>query len=98
MGESDSGSVPPDGPGYPLDHLPNDLHLNPALAEQGMEYCTVFPRQAGPQHDYTHDGRHLPRLLSLLRLDQHRGNETFHFSGAQRPVPHPDGHRVEELT
>ena len=90
MGESDSGSIPLDGPRYAVHHLPNDLHLDTTFAEQGVEYCTILARQAGPQHDYTNDGSHLPRVLSLLCVNQHRGNETFHFSGLERTVPHPD--------
>ena len=98
MGESDPGQVSADGPRYVVHHLPNDLHLDTSLAEQGVEYRTILARQARPQYNYTDDGRHLPRVLSLLCLNQHRGYETFHLCGAERPIPDPDGHRVEELT
>ena len=98
MGESDPGPVPLDGPSYAVYHLPNDLHIDTALAEQGVEYRTILAGQAGPQHDYTNDGSHLPRVFSLLCVNQHRGYETFHLGGAQRSLPHPDGHRVKELT
>lgn len=97
LGKLVASQVLADGPSDSINHLLDHLHLNSALAEQGMDYCTVIARETGSEHYHTHDGCHLSCLLRLLRFYQYRGHETIHFGSTECPVSDPNGDRLEEL-
>ena len=71
LGKSDLGQIPLDGPCDSVNSLSDYLHLTSASPEQGLEHCKVFTEPIRSKHDHTHDGRYLPRLFGLLRLDQY---------------------------
>ena len=98
MGELDSSSLPFDGTGHSLNSLLDHLYLNLASVEQRMVYCEVNTRQVRSEHNHSHDGCDLSSLLSLLRLDKHRGYEAFHLGGFECIVRDLNGHCIEELT
>ena len=96
LGEPDPGQVPPDGPRHPIDRLLDHFYLTSASLEQGVEHRTILSQPSGSEHDHADDGRYLPRLFGLLRVNQHRGHETIHLCRLERPLPHSDGNSVEE--
>jgi len=98
MEQSDVGSLPFDGPRHALNGASNNLHLHPALTQQGLPNSTLIAGPTRPKHNHDHDGRYLPSLLSLLCLNQYRGHETFHIGSAKRPLLDSHGHRPEKLS
>ena len=96
LGKPDPGQVLAHGLSHSFDCVLDDLHLALAPPEQRVEHRPLIAEQAGPEHDHAHDGSHLPGLLRLLRLNQHRGHETLHLGRSQCSLPHLDGNCAQE--
>lgn len=98
LGEPNPGPIPAHGLGHFVYHLPDDIYLYSAFAEQRMVNCKIISGPARPKHNHSDDGCNLPGLFSLLCVHKYRGHEAFHLSRAQCTLPHSDGHCPQELT
>ena len=61
-------------------------------------YRPVFFGQTRSEHDYSNDGRNIPRVLGLLCFNQYRRHETLYLGSAKRALPNSHVYCVEELS